>query len=121
MASFQFLPMVHSYAAHSPRCKPKTLPEASQGQVSSSSVYYFLVFLLLLPMYLSWECRGLDNAHTKPAVSNLIRSNGADILFLCVTKLSSLDSALVANWGFQDVFLVPSCSQSGLLGCFFGS
>lgn len=47
MASIQFLPMLHSYASHAPRaprCKAKTLPEASQGQVSSSSVYYFLVF-----------------------------------------------------------------------------
>lgn len=25
-----------------------------------------------------------------------------------MTTLSSLDSTLVANWGFQDVFLVPS-------------
>lgn len=49
--------------------------------------------------------RGLGNERAQHAVTDLTHFNHVDILFLFETKVHSINSGLVASWGFQEGFM----------------
>lgn len=73
-------------------------------------------------LILSWNCRGIGQAATVPALCELVKARRPDIIFLCETLAKSARLELVRlKLNFPNCFSVDCNGRSGGLSVFWSN